>query len=124
MRSRAKARQSPLLYFAQKADVEGYNDTAAVFRSTAEGETGTRTASGISGSRGDPATGKPIGKTTDTSRSHSCETHEYNGYVPVHGPRRARRRLRGNREWFETLARPKNPCRRFQKALDELKKAS
>ena len=31
------------LYFAQKADVEGYNDVAAVFRSTAEGETGTPT---------------------------------------------------------------------------------
>ena len=28
------------LYFAGKADVEGYNDVAAVFRSTAEGETG------------------------------------------------------------------------------------
>ena len=27
------------LYFASKADVEGYNDVAAVFRSTAEGET-------------------------------------------------------------------------------------
>ena len=30
------------LYFAQKADVEGYNDVAAVFRSTAEGETGQK----------------------------------------------------------------------------------
>ncbi|HKI73946.1 MAG TPA: rubrerythrin family protein [Pseudomonadales bacterium] len=28
------------LYFASKADVEGYNDVSAVFRSTAEGETG------------------------------------------------------------------------------------
>ena len=28
------------LYFAAKADVEGYNDVSAVFRSTAEGETG------------------------------------------------------------------------------------
>ena len=28
------------LYFAAQADVEGYNDVAAVFRSTAEGETG------------------------------------------------------------------------------------
>ena len=27
------------LYFAAKADVEGYNDVAALFRSTAEGET-------------------------------------------------------------------------------------
>jgi rubrerythrin len=32
------------LYFAQKADVEGYNDVSAVFRSTAEGETVTRMA--------------------------------------------------------------------------------
>ena len=28
------------LYFAQKADVEGYNDVSALFRSTAECETG------------------------------------------------------------------------------------
>ena len=28
------------LYFAAKADVEGFNDVATVFRSTAEGETG------------------------------------------------------------------------------------
>ena len=28
------------LYFAQKADVEGYPDFAALFRSVAEGETG------------------------------------------------------------------------------------
>jgi len=33
------------LYFAQKADVEGFNDVAAVFRSTAEGETGHRARS-------------------------------------------------------------------------------
>ena len=46
------------LYFAQKADVEGYNDVAAVFRSTAEGETGhahghLEFLEGV----GDPATG-------------------------------------------------------------------
>ena len=28
------------LYFAQKADIEGYPDVAALFRSVAEGETG------------------------------------------------------------------------------------
>ena len=52
------------LYFAQKADVEGYNDVAAVFRSTAEGETGH--AHGhleFLEECGDPATGLPIGKT-------------------------------------------------------------
>src|SRR4029434_9447021 len=52
------------LYFAQKADVEGYNDVSAVFRSTAEGETGhahghLEFMEGV----GDPATGLPIGPT-------------------------------------------------------------
>ena len=49
------------LYFAQKADIEGYNDVATVFRSTAEGETGH--AHGhleYLEQVGDPATGKPI----------------------------------------------------------------
>jgi hypothetical protein len=48
------------LYFAQKADVEGYNDVSAVFRSTAEGETGH--AHGhleFLEEVGDPATGLP-----------------------------------------------------------------
>src|SRR5499433_54742 len=52
------------LYFAQKADVEGYNDVSAVFRSTAEGETGH--AHGhleFMETVGDPATGQPIGGT-------------------------------------------------------------
>ena len=52
------------LYFAQKADIEGYNDVATVFRSTAEGETGH--AHGhleYLEQVGDPATGKPIGET-------------------------------------------------------------
>ena len=31
------------LYFAQKADIEGYNDVATVFRSTAEVRRGMRT---------------------------------------------------------------------------------
>ena len=54
------------LYFARKADVEGYNDVAAVFRSTAEGETGH--AHGhleYLEESGDPATGLPIGATNN-----------------------------------------------------------
>ena len=50
------------LYFANKADVEGQNDVAALFRSTAEGETGH--AHGHLEhleAVGDPATGLPIG---------------------------------------------------------------
>ena len=50
------------LYFAAKADVEGQNDVSALFRSTAEGETGH--AHGYLDYLavvGDPATGLPIG---------------------------------------------------------------
>jgi len=67
------------LYFAAKADIEGYNDVAAVFRSTAEGETGH--AHGhleYLEEVGDPATGLPIGGTSDNLKSAIAgETHEY-----------------------------------------------
>ena len=65
------------LYFANKADVEGQNDVAALFRSTAEGETGH--AHGhldYLAQVGDPATGLPIGasradrKSTRLNSSH------------------------------------------------------
>src|SRR3546814_5574025 len=59
------------LYFAQQADIEGYNDVAAVFRSTAEGETGH--AHGhlefLQSGGGDPATNMPIGR----SEEHTSE---------------------------------------------------
>src|SRR3989339_595934 len=66
------------LYFAAKADVEGFNDVASVFRSTAEGETGH--AHGhleyleVSG---DPATGLPIGKSRENLKAAIAgENHE------------------------------------------------
>src|ERR1700720_2926365 len=70
--------------FAQKADVEGFNDAAAVFRSTAEGETGH--AHGhleYLEEVGDPATGKPIGPTGDNLRAAIVsETHKYTDMYP------------------------------------------
>src|SRR3546814_3487811 len=72
------------LYFAQKADVEGYNDVAAVFRSTAEGETGH--AHGhleFLEAVGDPATGEPIGNTgLNLKAAIAGETHEYTDMYP------------------------------------------
>ena len=72
------------LYFAQKADVEGYNDVATVFRSTAEGETGH--AHGhleFMEEVGDPATGEPIGNTEENLKSAIAgETHEYTDMYP------------------------------------------
>ena len=50
------------LWSAQKADVEGYPDTAALFRSVAEGETGhARGRLEYLAEVGDPASGEPIG---------------------------------------------------------------
>ena len=72
-------------YFAQKAEVEGLNDVAAVFHSTAEGETGH--AHGhleYLEEVGDPATGKPIGLTGDNLKAAiASETHEYTDMFPV-----------------------------------------
>src|SRR5438094_7897867 len=72
------------LYFAQKADVEGYNDVAAVFRSTAEGETGH--AHGhleFMEAVGDPATGLAIGGTQlNLKAAIAGETHEYTDRYP------------------------------------------
>src|SRR2546426_1143016 len=58
------------LYFATKADIEGQNDVAALFRSTAEGETGH--AHGhleFLEVVGDPATVLPIGATRDNLKA-------------------------------------------------------
>jgi len=86
------------LYFAAKADVEGFNDVSAVFRSTAEGETGH--AHGhleYLEAVGDPATGLPIGATSlNLKAAIAGETHEYTDMYPGHGQERARRRFRRN----------------------------
>ena len=111
------------LHFAQKADFEGYNDVSAVFRSTAEGETGH--AHGhleYLAEVGDPATGKPIGRTADNLRAAiGGETYEYTDMYP--GMARTARE-EGFDEiagWFETLAKAeKSHAGRFQKALDTL----
>ena len=111
------------LCFARKADVEGFNDLAAVFRSTADGKTGR--AHGhleYLGEVGDPATGKPIGPTGDILKAAiASETHEYTDMFP--GITRAARQEGFDEiaDWFETLAKAgKSHAGRFQKALDAL----
>ena len=95
------------LYFAQKADVEGYNDVAAVFRSTAEGETGH--AHGhleFMESVGDPATGLPIGPTDlNLKAAVAGETHEYTDMYP--GMARSAREEGFDEiaDWFEKIGR-------------------
>ena len=114
------------LYFAQKADVEGHNDTAAVFRSTAEGETGH--AHGhleFLEAVGDPATGHPIGSTDkNLYAAIQGETHEYTDMYPAMARAAREEGFDEIAEWFETLAKAeKSHAGRFQRALDDLKKS-
>jgi rubrerythrin len=111
------------LYFAQKADVEGYNDVAAVFRSTAEGETGH--AHGhleFLEEVGDPATGKPIGDTLKNLKSAVAgETYEYETMYPGMAKTARDEGFDEIAEWFETLAKAeKSHAGRFAKAADTL----
>ena len=113
------------LYFAQKADVEGYNDVAAVFRSTAEGETGH--AHGhleYLEAVGDPATGLPIGETSQNlSAAVAGESHEYTDMYPGMARTAREEGFEEIADWFETLAKAeRSHAGRFQKALDELRK--
>ena len=111
------------LYFAQKADVEGYNDVAAVFRSTAEGETGH--AHGhldYMKSVGDPATDKPFGDTELNLKSAIAgETHEYTEMYPSMAKAARDEGFDEIADWFETLAKAeKSHAGRFEKMLHSI----
>ncbi len=107
------------LYFAQKADVEGYNDISAVFRSTAEGETGHAHGHlAYLEETGDPATGDTA---LNLKAAIAGETHEYTDMYP--GMARSAREEGFDEiaDWFETLAKAeKSHAGRFQKALDSM----
>jgi len=109
------------LYFAQKADIEGHNDVAAVFRSTAEGETGH--AHGhleYLEESGDPATGLPIGGTeANLKAAIAGETHEYTDMYPGMARTARDEGFDEIADWFETLAKAeKSHAGKFQRTLD------
>jgi rubrerythrin len=111
------------LYFANKADVEGQNDVATVFRSTAEGETGH--AHGhleYLEQVGDPATGLPIGRTRENLKAAIAgETHEYTDMYPGMAKAAREEGFDEIADWFETLAKAeRSHANRFLKALDVL----
>jgi rubrerythrin len=111
------------LYFAHKADVEGHSAVSAIFRSTAEGETGhahghLELLEGI----GDPATGLPIGATAQNLKAAIAgETHEASEMYPAMAKTAREEGHDEVADWFETVAKAeKIHARRFQKALDAL----
>ena len=111
------------LYFANKADIEGQNDVAALFRSTAEGETGH--AHGhleYLETVGDPATGLPIGSSRNNLKAAVAgETHEYTDMYPGMAKAARQEGFEEIADWFETLAKAeRSHANRYQKALDQL----
>jgi rubrerythrin len=111
------------LYFANKADVEGQNDVAVVFRSTAEGETGHALGHlEYLEASGDPATGLPFGSTrANLETAIAGETHEYTDMYPGMAKTARDEGFDEIAEWFETLGKAeRSHANRFQKALDNL----
>jgi rubrerythrin len=111
------------LYFAQKADVEGHPDVAALFRSVAEGETGHAFGHfDFLAEVGDPATGEPVGSTANNLKSAIAgETYEYTEMYPGFAKTARDEGLEEVAEWLETLARAeKSHSGRFAQALESI----
>jgi rubrerythrin len=111
------------LYFANQADIAGANDVAALFRSTAEGETGH--AHGhmeflIEGGAGEPGTGLP-GRNPQEALEAAIhgETHEYTDMYPGMAKTARDEGFDEIADWFETLARAeRSHANRYAKALE------
>jgi rubrerythrin len=111
------------LYFANMADVAGAPDVAAVFRSTAEGETGH--AHGhmeylLTGGAGDPGTGLSADTVAEALESaiHG-ETHEYSDMYPGMAKTARDEGFDEIADWFETLAKAeRSHANKFRKTLE------
>jgi len=111
------------LYFADKADVEGYPEVAGNFRDTAEGETGhAHGHMDYLKPAGDPATGLPFGSTELNLKSAiEGETYEYTQMYPGFARAAREEGFPEIADWFETLARAeKSHANRFTKLLAAL----
>ena len=111
------------LYFAKKADVEGYPDIAGLFRDTAEGETGhAHGHMDYLKKCGDPATDLPFGDTSENLRAAIAgETHEYTDMYPGMAKVARQEGFAEIADWFETLAKAeKSHAGRFEKGLQSI----
>ena len=111
------------LYFANQADIAGANDVAAVFRSTAEGETGH--AHGhmeylIEGGAGEPGTGLPAKTVAEALQAAIAgETHEYTDMYPGMAKTARDEGFDEIADWFETLAKAeRSHANKFTKTLE------
>jgi rubrerythrin len=109
------------LYFAAKADDEGQNEVAALFRSMAEGKTGRAHGHLEYLERvGDPATNLTIGQTRVNLKA-AVAGKEYTDMYPGMAKTAREEGFAEIADWFETLAKAeRSHANRFQKALDHL----
>ena len=118
--SRESVANRRYLYFAAKADVEGFGEASAIFRSTAEGETGH--AHGhleYLEAVGDPMTMLPIGSTVDNLKAAiQSEVQEADEMYPSMAKKAREEGFPEIADWFETLAKAEHAhATRFEKTL-------
>ena len=111
------------LYFARRADIEGYPDVGGLFRDTSEAETGHAFGHlDFLKEVGDPATGEPIGATDQNLKAAIVgETYEFTEMYPGFAKTARDEGFEEIAEWFETLAKAeKSHAGRFSKGLQNL----
>jgi len=111
------------LYFARRADIEGYTDIGGLFRDTSEAETGHAFGHlDFLKEVGDPATEEPFGSTEQNLKSAIAgETYEFTQMYPGFAKSARDEGFDEIAEWFETLAKAeKSHAGRFTKGLQNL----
>ncbi len=115
------------LYFAEKADLEGAEEVAQLFRSISNGE--TKHAFGHfdrlrDNGEGDPATKLAVGSVEEMLASAIAgETYEYTEMYPGFAAKAREEGFEEIGEWMEVMAKAERVhAQRFQKLLDSLAK--
>ncbi len=113
------------LYFAERADLEGAEEVAQLFRSISNGE--TKHAFGHFDrlreyGEGDPATKLPVGNVKEMLASAIAgETYEYTEMYPGFAAKAREEGFEDIGEWMEVMAKAERVhAQRFQKLLDSL----
>jgi rubrerythrin len=111
-------------WMAQVAEKEGLPEVAALFKHSADGETGhaLKHLMHLAQLAGDPATGLPLGDTkTNLKSAVAGETYEYTDMYPEFARLAREEGYAEIAAWFETLAKVERfHAGRFQDALTRL----
>ena len=113
-------------WMSQVAEKEGLPEVAALFKHSADGETGhaLKHLMYLAEQAADPATGLPLGNTlTNLKSAVAGETYEYTDMYPDFARTAREEGFDDIAAWFETLAKVERfHAGRFQEALEKLEK--